>query len=75
MHVQGLGTTNLYPTNIGVAGHGSELREGMVWRRGEGKAYFGIPPHILLGVMSYWNDIPPKRRKDELEPIGACHEG
>lgn len=25
--------------------------------------------------MSYWDDIPPKRSKDELEPLGACHEG
>ena len=41
-YAQGLGTTNLYPTNTGVVGHGSEVRKGMVWRWGEGKAYFGV---------------------------------
>ena len=25
--------------------------------------------------MSCWDDIPSKRSKDELEPLGACHEG
>ena len=25
--------------------------------------------------MSCWDDVPPKRSKDELEPPGACHEG
>ena len=24
--------------------------------------------------MSCWDDIPPKREKDKLEPLGACHE-
>jgi len=28
-----------------------------------------------LGKMSYWDDMPPKRSKDKLEPLGACHEG
>ena len=31
-HAQGSGTTNLYPTNTGMVGHGSKVREGMVWR-------------------------------------------
>ena len=74
-HAQGPGTTNLYPANTGVVGHGSEVREGMVWRWGEEKAYSRVLAQILLGEMSCWDDMPPKRGKDELEPLGACHEG
>ena len=29
-YAQGLGITNLYPANIRVVSHGSEVREGMV---------------------------------------------
>ena len=47
----------------------------MVWRWGEGKTYSGVPTWALLGDTSYWDDIPPKRSKDELGPLGACHEG
>ena len=74
-HAQSPHITNLYPTNTGVVGHGSEVREGMVWRLGEGKVYSGVPAQILLEELSRWDDIPPKRRKDELELLGACHEG
>ena len=74
-HAQGPSTTNLYLANTGLVGHGPEVIEGMVWRWGEGKAYSRVLAHILLGVMSCWNDIPPKRRQDELELLGACHEG
>ena len=28
----GPGTTNLFPANTEVVGHGSEVREGIVWR-------------------------------------------
>ena len=58
-----------------VASHESEVREGMVWRWREGKAYSGVPDRILFGEMSCWDDIPPKRRKDKLKPLGVCHEG
>ena len=44
----------------------------MVWRWGEGKTNLRVSTQALLGEMSYWNDIPPKRSKDELEPLGAC---
>ena len=74
-HVQGPGTTNLYLANTGMVGHEPKVKEGMVWWWGEGKIYSGVPTHILLGVMSYWDDIPLKRRQDELEPLDACHEG
>ena len=47
----------------------------MVWQWGEGKTYSEVPTQALLGEMSYWDDIPPKRSKDELESLGACHEG
>ena len=47
----------------------------MVWQWGEGKIYYGVPAQVLLGEMSCWDDIPPKRSKDELELLGACHEG
>ena len=60
-HAQDSSTTNLYPANIGVVGHGLEVREGMVWRYGEGKAYSRVPVQTLLGEMSCWDDIPPKR--------------
>ena len=56
-------------------GRGSGVREGMVWRWGEGKTYFGVSAQALLGEMSCWDDIPPKSSKDELKPLGACHEG
>ena len=74
-HAQGLNTTNLYLTNTRVVGHELEVREGMVWWWGEGKTYSRVPTQILLREMSYWDDIPPKRRNDELEPLGACHKG
>ena len=56
-------------------GHGSEVREGMVWQWGEGKVYSGVPAQILLGVMSCLDDLSPKRSNDKLEPLNACHEG
>ena len=71
----GPGTTNLYSANTRVVGHGSKVREGMVWWWGEGKVYSGVPAQTLLREMSCWDDIPSKRRKDELEPLGVCHEG
>ena len=74
-HAQGPSTTNLYLANTGLVGHRPEVIEGMVWRWGEGKAYSRVLAYILLGVMSCWNDIPPKRRQDELELLDACHEG
>ena len=40
-----------------------------------GKTYFEVPARALLGEVSCWDDIPPKRSKAELEPLGACHEG
>ena len=58
-----------------VVGRGSEVREGMVWRWGEGKTYSKVPAQVLLGKMSRWDDIPPKRSKDELKPLGVCHKG
>ena len=30
-HAQGSGITNLYLANTKVVGHGSKVREGMVW--------------------------------------------
>ena len=54
-HAQGLGTTNLYPANIGVVGHKSEVKEGMVWRWGEGESIFwgsrsnSFGGNVLLG--------------------------
>ena len=74
-YAQGLGTTNLYPANTRVVGHGSKIREGMAWWWGEKKTHFQVLTQILLREMSCWDDIPPKRRNEELEPLGACHEG
>ena len=52
-------------------------RQERVWSSGgeKRKAYSGVPAQTLLGEMSCWDDIPPKSGKDELEPLGACHEG
>ena len=47
----------------------------MVYLWGEGKTYSGVLAQALLGETSCWNDILPKRSKDEMEPLGACHEG
>ena len=48
-----------------------------VWSddREKGKAYSGVPAQTLLGEMFCWYDILLKIRKDELESLGACHEG
>ena len=60
------GTTSLYPANIGsggswVKGHGLAVGRGK-------KTYSGVLAQALLGEMSCWDDMPPKRSKDELEP-------
>ena len=72
---QGPNTTSLYPANTKMVSHGSEIRGGMVWRWGEGKAYSRVPAQILFEIMSYWDDLPPTISKNELEPLGACLEG
>ena len=68
----------MYPANTGVVGHGSGLRGkkgyGLAVGR-KGKAYYGVLALALLGEMSCWDDIPPKRSKAELESLGACHKG
>ena len=51
-HAQGLSTTNLYLANTRVVGYGLEVREGMDWQWGEGKAYSEVLGYILFGVMS-----------------------
>ena len=54
-HAQGLGTTNLYSANIGVVGHKSEVRKGMVWQWEEGESIFwgsrsnSFGGNVLLG--------------------------
>jgi len=50
-------------------------KQERVWSGGgeKGEVYFGIPVQALLGEMSYWDDIQPKREKNELESLGACH--
>ena len=47
----------------------------MVWRWREGKTYSRVPAQALWGEIFCWEDIPLKRSKDELEPLGACNEG
>ena len=62
-HAQGSDTTHLYLANTRAVGHGSEVREGMVWRRGKsimgfslklfwGKCPAGITYHPKEGKMS-----------------------
>ena len=50
-------------------------RNERVWSGGgkNGRAYSGVPAQNLLGEMSYWDDVSPKRGKDELESLGARH--
>ena len=72
-HAQDLGTTSLYPANIGsgeswVRGHGLAVGNGK-------KPIIGFLLRLFLGEMSCWDDMPPKRSKDELEPPSTCHEG
>ena len=39
-HAQGSDTTHLYLAATGTVGHKSEIREGMIWRWGDGKSLF-----------------------------------
>ena len=45
----------------------------MVGRKGE--PILGVLAQTLLREMSYWDDVPPKKGKYELESLGACHGG
>jgi len=49
---QSSGITYLYLANTGEVGHGSVAKESLVWRWGEGGAYFGVPAQALLGEIS-----------------------
>ena len=40
----------------------------------KGKAYSRVLAQALLEEMSCWDDIPPKRGKEELESLGACYK-
>ena len=61
----------------------SHYRRGGPWVRGKreyglavgrkGKSILGFLRKDLLGKMSCWDDIPPKRGKDKLESLGVCH--
>ena len=55
----------------------SWVRGKRAWFGGgeRGKTYFEVPTRALLGKVSYWDDITPKKSKVELEPLGACHKG
>ena len=48
-----------------------------VWFGGgeRGKTYSEVPTQALLREVSYWDDIPPKKSKAGLEPLGACYKG
>ena len=67
-HAPDLGTTSLYPANIGSD------KSWVRGKRGHGLAV-GRRKKPILGEMFCWDDVPPKKNKDELEPLGACHEG
>ena len=74
-HAQDLGTTNLYPTNIGSGGSWVRGKRGHGLAVGREKTYFGVFARALLEEMSCWDNMPPKRSKDELEPLDACYKG
>ena len=74
-HAQDLGTTNLYPANIESGESWVKGKRGYGLAVGRGKkTYSGVLAQVLLGEMSCWDDMPPKRSNDELELLGACHE-
>ena len=54
-------------------GHGSEVR-GYGLAVGRGENHSRVPAQAFLGEMFCWDDILPKGSKDELGPLGACHE-
>ena len=72
---QDLDTTSLYPANIRSGGSWVRGKKGhgLAGERGE-KTYFRVLAQALSEEISYWDDMPSKRSKDELEPLGACHE-
>ena len=74
-HAQGSSTTHLYLANTEVVGHGSKVKEGMVWWWGEKENLFWSSYSSSFGEMLCWDDIPPKRGKYEIESLGACHRG
>ena len=61
----------------------SQCRRGGPWVKGKrrydlavarkGKSILGLPLKLFWGKCLAGNDIPPKRWKDELESLGACH--
>ena len=72
-HAQDSDTTSLYLANIGSGG---------LWVRGHGlvvgrrkKPILEFLLKLFWGECSNWDDMPPKRSKDELESPGACNEG
>ena len=76
-HTRDPGTISLYPANVGSGGSWVRGKKGhsLAVGRGKKKTYSGVLAQALLGEMSCWDDIPPKKSKDEWEPLGACHEG
>ena len=74
-HARDSSTTSLYPTNKGSGGSWVRGHGLAVGRERERETYSRVLTQALLWEMSYLDDMPPKRSKDELEPPGACHEG
>ena len=75
-HARDPSTTSLYPANIGSGGSWVRGKRGYGLAVGRGeKTYSRVLAQALLGEMFCWDDMPPKRSKDELKPPGACHEG
>ena len=71
-HTQDPSTTNLYPANIGSGGSWVRSKRGYDLAVGEReKTYSGVLAQALLGEISCWDGMPPKRSKDELEPLSA----
>ena len=71
-HTQDSYITSLYPVNTG---HREIIGQRAWYGGGEKRKRILRFLLRLLGEMSYQDDIPSKRSKDELEPLGACHEG
>ena len=74
-HVQGPGTTSLYPANTEHGEVGGSEDQRVLFGGGErGKIYFLWFRLRLFrgGVLLGW--LITQKRQAELEPLGACHE-
>ena len=74
-HAEGLDLISMYLANTGSGGSWVKGKRAWSDDRERRKPIMGFLLKLFWGEMSYWDDIPPKISKDELESLGACREG